>query len=79
MYFYGLTIKILNFAFEVKVILDLERTLLSVGWVAGICKTITNLASAEADIETRLSLTIFTSSELSKVRSTLHIIDCIHF
>ena len=33
-YFYGLTIEINNFAFEVKVILGLDSTLLG-GWVGG--------------------------------------------
>ena len=46
-YFYGLTIEINNFAFEVKVLFDPESTLLG-GWVAGICETITNSASAGA-------------------------------
>ena len=34
-YFCGLTIETNNFAFEVKVILGLESTLLGGGWVAG--------------------------------------------
>ena len=54
-YFYGLPIEMDNFAFDVKVIQGLESTLLG-GWVAGICKTITNSASAEAGVEARLSL-----------------------
>ena len=41
-YFYGLTIEIKNFAFEVNAILGLESTLLG-GWVAGICETITRV------------------------------------
>ena len=57
-YFYGLPIEMDNFAFDVKVIQGLESTLLGGGWVAGICKTITNSASAEAGVEARLSLAI---------------------
>ena len=57
-YFYGLTIEINIFAFEVKFILGLKSTLLGGGWVAGISKTITNSASAEAEVEDRLSLAI---------------------
>ena len=34
-YFCGLTIETNNFAFEVKVILGLESTLLGGGWLAG--------------------------------------------
>ena len=62
-YFCGLTIETNNFAFDVKVILGLESTLLGGGWVggwvAGFCKTITNSASAKAEVEARLSLEIF--------------------
>ena len=57
-YFYGLPIEMDNFAFDVKVIQGPESTCLGGGWVAGICKTITNSASAEAGVEARLSLAI---------------------
>ena len=56
MYFYGLPIEMDNFAFDVKVIQGPESTCLGGGWVAGICKTITNSASAKAGVEARLSL-----------------------
>ena len=58
MYFYGLPIEMDNFAFDVKVIQGPESTCLGGGWVAGICKTITNSASAKAGVEARLSLAI---------------------
>ena len=54
-YFYGLPIEMDNFAFDVKVIQGLESTLLGGEWVVGICKTITNSASANAEVEARLS------------------------
>ena len=54
-YFYGLIIEINNFAFDINAILGPESTLLG-GWVALICETITNLASAGAEVEARLSL-----------------------
>ena len=41
-YFYGLSIDIKNFAFQVNAILGLESTLLG-GWVTGICETITRV------------------------------------
>ena len=52
-YFYGLSIEMDNFAFDVKVIQGLESTLKyftewSGAWVAGNCETITNSAEAEA-------------------------------
>ena len=55
-YFYGLPIEMDNFAFDVKVIQGLESTLLGGGWVAWICKTITNSASTEGEVEARLGL-----------------------
>ena len=68
-YFYGLTIEINNFAFEVKFIFGPESTLLG-GWVAGICETITNSASAGAEVEARLSLAVIKSD---KFRPLLHV------
>ena len=56
-HFYGLTFEINNFAFEVKVIFGPESTLLG-GWVGGNFETITNSASAGAEVEARLSLAI---------------------
>ena len=66
-YFYGLTIEINNFAFEVKVIQGLESILLG-GWLAEICKTITNSASAKAEVEARLSLATNYKSMVADVR-----------
>ena len=72
MYFYGLPIEVDNFAFDVKVIQGRESTLLGGGWVggrvAGICKTITNSASAKAGVEARLSLVVSTTYVFLKHR-----------
>ena len=72
-YFYGLIIEINNFAFDVNAILGPESTLLGgwvAGWVAGICETITNSASAGAEVEARLSLAVIKSD---KFRPLLHV------
>ena len=54
-----------NFAFEFKVILGLESTLnYFTGWVAGKCETITNSASAEAEVETRTDLGVRAKKKL---------------